>query len=139
MTFLAQTTLTPKEFGQTYHTYVNQGLENFIYGAVAVLAIIFALILVRQVLIIIARRRRPRLLFYDLASLHGVPRSLQGWLLHLARTHRLHDPAFLFVCPDLFRQIKSLELADARADKERKRLESLFAQFEKLAFGGADN
>jgi len=127
--------LTPQGLGDSFHTHVSQSLDKFIYGVVAALAGILALIVVWEVANILRRRRRPRLLFYDLAVLHGIPRGVQRWLLHIARTHKLADPAYLFVCPDLFRQIKLLEISDARDDKSRRRLEFFFQQFETSAFG----
>jgi hypothetical protein len=62
---------------------------------------------------------------------------MQRRLVHIASTHKLGDPARLFVCPDLVSRIESLEISQAAHEKERKRLEEFFAQFKSAAFGEA--
>jgi|GEM_PF-3254727 len=135
MSLLAQ--VAPPDISRGLDNYLSARNPNLVWYAVAALTGILVLVLIWQITVVARARRGPRLLFYDLAALHGLPRRVQQRLLHLARAHRVADPAFLFVCPELVRRIESLEVANAASHRERDRLKDFFARFQDAAFGSS--
>ena len=101
----------------------------------AVLGIVAVGITVWAIVANVRTRRKPLALFYELAQIHGLDRRSRRRLLHLARSHKVAEPASLFVCPDLVRQVESLELMEAHSQRARRRAEAFFSQFTAAAFG----
>jgi hypothetical protein len=114
---------------------VTSDRTNVVALLVLTLATLVAVLLIVQIAAVMRARRKPRMLFYDLAQLHSVPRGTQQRLLNVCRVHRISDPAYLFLCPDLVQRIKSLEVSHARSDKERRRAEEFFSEFERTVIG----
>lgn len=107
----------------------------FITFVVIALATLVAALLMIQIAAVMRARRKPRMLFYDLAQLHSVTRRNQRRLLNICRVHRIADPAFLFLCPDLVHRIRSLEVSHARSDREKRRIDEFFTEFERTVIG----
>jgi hypothetical protein len=133
MTVLAQSRIRGLSDGFT--NYISSDTGQFIDIAVVALAAVVMVLLAVQINAYLRARGKPRLLFYDLVLLHNLPRSSSRRLLNIAKVHRVSDPAFFFVCPDLVSRIKSLEMSHASTERERKRIQGFFAQFEKTVFG----
>lgn len=133
MIILAQRSVQDLSAGFT--NYVAGHRRSFFDITVLTLAVLVLLLLAVQITAFMRARRKPRLLFYDLALLHNLPHGTRRRLLNIAKVHRVTDPAYLFVCPDLVRRIKSLEMSHAASQRERKRLDEFFTEFEKAVFG----
>lgn len=133
MNILAQ--ITSREFARIFDNYQAANSPDWLRMAAVTVAVILAALAAWQAVTVTRARRLPRLLFYDLARLHGIPAASQRRLIHVARTHKVGNPAYLFVCPDLIRSIESQELSRALTVKERKRLEDFFVYFRNAAFG----
>lgn len=133
MILLAQ--VVPKALSDSVRNYQGGSPARFAVIAVILLVGVLALFVVWRALYYGRQRRKPLLLFFDLADYHNIPRKIQKRLLRFARVHGVRDPAYLFVCPQLVRHIQSLEMAEARTPKERRRLERFFTYFQAVAFG----
>ncbi len=133
MSPLAQ--VSPDVIARSVKTYTSGSAGRFLPELAVLGAVIVAGLLAWALWSFLKARRRPLLLFNDLAALHGLRRSARRRLVHLARTHRVPDPAVLFVCPDLVRQIQSLETSEAAGDRQRRRVEAFFSGFTATVFG----
>ncbi|MCD6405034.1 MAG: hypothetical protein J7M19_04350 [Planctomycetes bacterium] len=133
MTPLAQ--IVPRALSDSVRSYQGGGPGRFAVIMVILLVGILALLVVWRTVYYGRQRRKPLLLFFDLADYHNIPRKTQKRLLRFARAHGVRDPAYLFICPQLVRHIQSLETAEARSPKERRRLEGFFTYFLGVAFG----
>ena len=132
--FLAQSTLTPRGVASAAKTIGSRDLTPFLIGAGAVLVAVFLAYAIHNATTRLRDRRNPLLLFYDLAALHRLPRGRQRRLLKLARKHYIADPAYLFVCPDLVRQIQTLEASQAKNAREQARNDAFFQEFQAAVF-----
>ncbi len=99
-------------------------------GVLILTLVVIWLFIIRQ-----RQRRQPFLLFYELSQAHGINSRWEHRLVHLARIHRIKDPSLLFVCPDLVKRVRSLEMSETRSEKQRQRLEAFFSDFEAKIFG----
>ena len=133
MTVLAQAKIRGISDGFT--NYISGDTGKFMDIAILALAAVVMILLAIQITAYMRAREKPRLLFYDLVLLHNLPGASSRRLLNIAKVHRVTDPAFFFVCPDLVRRIKSLEMSHASTERERRRIDGFFTQFEKTVFG----
>jgi hypothetical protein len=128
--------LSREQLVDTWRTHGpgTQGMSTntLILVLVAVLVVVlFSLIILRQ-----RQKRVPYMLFFELSGLHAIGRAAERKLLHIARSHRLTDPALVFVCPDLVSELKTLEVSEAKTDRERRKVEEFFAEFTQKVFAG---
>jgi len=128
----------PEALSRSFDQYKLGAGERFVLYTAAFVAVVLGMVLVWKFLNYGRVRRKPLLLFYDLADEHGLSRKMRRRLLHFAKVHGIKDPACLFVCPELLRHVKSLEESEARSQKERRRLDGFFSEFEGLAYGAAE-
>lgn len=134
MTIFAQVAV--EDFASGVREYQSGPNSGFVVFVVVVLGALAALLVTWRVLAYRKTKRRPLLLFYDLAEEFRISKQDQKRLLAFARAHGVADPAYLFVCPELVGAIQSSELKEASGDKERERIEQIFRGFQKAAFGG---
>lgn len=109
--------------------------SDFLLAAFVFFAALLALLLALQIARYVKASRKPLLLFLDLAEFHNISRKTQKRLIHLARAHGVEDAAFLFSCPGLVERIHSVEVAEARNQAERQRVEEFFRDFSNTVFG----
>lgn len=134
MTVFAQ--IAAKDLGDSVRNYQTGSSSEFVIFAIIVLVALAVAIAGWWLVNYRRERRRPLLLFYDLADYHGIPPKEQKRLLGFARAHSVADPACLFVCPELVARIESLEVSEAGGEKESRRIEEFFGGFREAAFGG---
>lgn len=127
--------LSPRQLQKTFQDYTADAGERTMPTLIFVGVLVLSIILIWLIVLRHREKNRPYLLFYELSVLHTVGRATERRLIHLARTHRLGDPALLFVCPDLVSELKALEASEARTEKERRRVEDFFESFTKKVFG----
>jgi hypothetical protein len=129
--------IAAKDLGDGMRDYQDSSPGNFLLIMIFILSTAAFMILAWRLVLYRRARMEPLMLFYDLAEFHGIPRAIQGKMVHLARSDGIEDPARLFVCPDLAKKIKSTEMTRAGNDKERRRLAEVFDGFFGAAFGRA--
>ena len=127
MSFFAQVTI--EDFSRGFRNATRSSESPVLPGVIIIVSVAVASCLVWLLVGHLRDKKKPLALFHDLCGLHNLGRRTEKELLHLARTHGVPDPAFLFVCPDLFHEIKSLEVSRAKNEKERERLKGFFEGF----------
>jgi len=127
--------LSPGQMGKSFQDYTANSQQRVMTSLVSAAIMVLALVVIWLAIIRQRQRRKPYEMFFELCALHTIGRPTERKLIHLARSHRIANPALLFVCPDLLKEIQSLEMSDAKNEKERKRLETFFSDFMSKAFG----
>jgi hypothetical protein len=127
--------IAAKDFGDSMRDYQSGSPGNFLLIMIFILSTVALMILAWRLVLFRRARMEPLMLFHDLSEFHGIPRAIQGKMVHLARSHGIEDPARLFVCPELAEKIRLTEMARAGSDKEKRRLTEVFDGFFGVAFG----